>query len=159
MIARIGAVTMFVAAAFVAAAPASAVVLIDDTPSFVQPDENVLLNDDDVAAVAIQGVTNQTATIVDFTQPNNVENIVSPSQGQSRIDSEDGEFTSLRIQLAGGLAMSELEADVHFIDDNLSFTVKAAPVHSPPVVVRCIRNRVALNTVVAPTEWPSWPAR
>src|SRR5687768_1653130 len=113
------------AAALCAAANAPAGVIIEDRPSFVQPDENVLLRDDNSAGLTTTGVTNQTRTLVLFSQPVSPELILSPSQGQARIDAVDGEFTSLRIELANGLMFTELEANPHITGSGLSYTISA----------------------------------
>ena len=113
------------AGAVCAAANAPAGLIIEDSPSFVQPDENVLLRDDNAAALTTTGITNQTQTLVLFSQPVSPEEILSPSQGQARIDAVDGEFTSLRIQLENGLVFTELEANPHIISAGLSYTISA----------------------------------
>ena len=112
-------------AALCATANAPAGLIIEDRPSFVQPDENVLLRDDNVAALTTAGITNQTRTLVLFSQPVAAESILSPSQGQARIDAVDGEFASLRIELEQGLLFTELEANPHIVSRGLSYTILA----------------------------------
>ena len=103
---------------------ARADIIFYGSPGSVQPEENVLLPDNGVAALSLTGLTNQTNTTVLFTQPTSPELIVSPASGQSRIASNDGvAFTSLRTMQAGGFSFTEFEANPHFLTAGINFTV------------------------------------
>jgi len=89
----------------------------------IQPEENVLLQNNDVQGLVITGTTNQTQTLITFTQPVSPELLVSPSQGQSRIAGADGAFTSLRTSVAAGTTFTLFEANPTFLNSGVTFTV------------------------------------
>lgn len=73
-----------------------------------QPNEqNILFNLGDGPATLVQGSTNQTGTVVNFTSS---QTIVAPSNGQARVSgSPDGTpLTNLTIALASGLTYGDL---------------------------------------------------
>ena len=98
-----------------AAAPAGAAITIDAEPPFPpNPDENVLLTGG-VLDFIVLGLTNQTATQVNFLSD---ENIFAPSNGQARIKADDGEFTFLDITLADpGLGFTAFEFNLDAVAD------------------------------------------
>ncbi len=106
-------------------APAAhADIVFFDGAGGVQPEENVLLRNDNVLGMSLTGTTNQTNTLITFTQPLSPENLVSPSEGQSRIAGADGAFTSLRTAVASGTTFSLFEANPMFLSGGTAFTVR-----------------------------------
>jgi len=69
-----------------AALPASAMVIIGTGAGTLQPDENVLFNNNPPNGLTIQGVTNQTATGVSITGGE----VLVGNGGQARVESADG---------------------------------------------------------------------
>jgi hypothetical protein len=61
-------------------------------------EENVLFNQPGLlpSGFTVQGITNQTSSIVDFTS---TESLVTPPSGQARITASDGLFDYLRIEM------------------------------------------------------------
>jgi hypothetical protein len=105
------------AAALAMASPAAAAVLIDVGPGVLQPDENVLFNNGPTPGPAIEGVTNQSGTVVVLEAGESL----SAFGGQARVRSPDLALSSLfnfrgfANQLVGfdlaeaGLAFTETE--------------------------------------------------
>jgi len=99
-------------AAWMALAPsASAAVLIEAGPSVVQPSENVQLDVDITPGDAIlRGTTNQTNSSVLFVA---TEPVLSPPQGQARIEALDGDgLESLIFSLENGATFTEAEFNI-----------------------------------------------
>ena len=120
----VAAATAALALSALLAPSAKADIIFYGTPGGVQPEENVLLSNNGIAAMSLTGTTNQTGTQVIFTQPRDAEMIVSPSSGQSRIASQDGvAFSSLRTTLATGFSFTEFEANPIFTTGGITFTV------------------------------------
>lgn len=85
--------TRLLAAAFaavLAAAPASAAVIIGTGAGAVQPDENLLFNNDPVNGLTITGITNQSHTQVSVTGG---ETLVG-NGGQARVEAADDRISS-----------------------------------------------------------------
>jgi len=70
--------------------PAAASVVINSGPGAIQPDENVLFNNGPVPGFTLEGITNQTNTLVSITGG---ETLVA-SGGQARLDTTDGTISS-----------------------------------------------------------------
>jgi hypothetical protein len=104
-----------------ASAPARADIIFYDSPGGIQPEENVLLVSNQVGP-AIIGTTNQTDSVVNFTQPVLAENLTTPASGQARIAAVDGAYTSLRTSLASG-TFSLFEANPIFLSGGVPFNV------------------------------------
>jgi hypothetical protein len=99
-----------VCAAGLAATPALADITIFDTPSAVQPPENVLFQSEDPMGSTAFGVTNQTMTDVTF---EGVENLLTPSDGQARIEAADGGMGNLTFFLTDStLGFTEVEFNI-----------------------------------------------
>jgi hypothetical protein len=102
------------AAVLAFAAPASATIIIDIGAGVLQPEENVLFNNNPTPGFEIEGVTNQTGTFVSF---EGGETLVAAG-GQARLDSQDTRISStftyrtVTNQLVG----------VDLSDPNLGFT-------------------------------------
>lgn len=81
------------------AATVSADIVITPGPGNFFGDENVLYNLPTLldGGPVVQGATNQSHTIVDFSGAG--ESLVTPSLGQARIEGADGTFTTLTIAL------------------------------------------------------------
>lgn len=97
------------------ATTASASILFEVGPSFVQPSENLQFNDDGLftgPGLTIQGATNQTGTIFNLT---GIENLFAPSSGQARVEDElQTGFTSLFIDaLDPDVFYEEFEANLN----------------------------------------------
>lgn len=104
----------FAAAAIAASSPAAATVILGTGAGVVQPDENVLFNDNPSPGAMVFGVTNQTDTSVSIFGG---ETLVG-SGGQARIGGQDGlTNTSFAFQ---GLAGQTLGFDL--TDPNYAFT-------------------------------------
>jgi hypothetical protein len=100
-----------------AAFPAAATVILDVGPGVLQPDENILFNNDPAPDLDIEGVTNQTATLVTLTGGESL----TAFGGQARVRSQDAvldagfTFNGLTDQILGfdlsdsGLAFTETE--------------------------------------------------
>ena len=100
------------AAALMTLAPAaSAAVLIETGPDVVQPDETVQLDVDLVEGDEfLRGTTNQTNTVVLFEAG---EGVLSPPQGQARIEPLDSDgLNSLIFSLENGATFSEAEFNI-----------------------------------------------
>lgn len=87
-----------VAGALTAFSPASAAIFIYDSPGPIQPSENVMLPQGQ-DALTITGVTNGTHQVVKFVS-NNLENLITPANGQARITTADGSLDGLSFSLA-----------------------------------------------------------
>ena len=83
-------ITAAAAAILAMASPAAATVFITSGPGAVQPDENVLFNNGPTAGLTIEGITNQTNTLVSITGG---ETLVAAG-GQARLDTMDGTIDS-----------------------------------------------------------------
>jgi hypothetical protein len=83
---RLGLLAATAALAVVAAAPASATIFIGTGPGVVQPDENVLFNNNPPDGLIVFGITNDTGALVSFTGG---ETLVG-NGGQARLESGDG---------------------------------------------------------------------
>ena len=105
-----------------ASAPARADIIFYNSPGGIQPEENVLLVSNQVGPT-IEGTTNQTDSLVNFTQPVLPENLTTPANGQARIAAVDGAYTSLRTSLASGTTFSLFEANPIFLSGGLPFNV------------------------------------
>ena len=116
-------VTAAVLATLVAGAPAAqASIIFMSSPSFVQPDENLLYNAAGLLqgpALTVQGATNRTRTIFNLT---GTENLVTPSGGQARVDDESNSgFDSLFIDaLDSGVLYREFEANLNAEGDGVA---------------------------------------
>lgn len=100
-----------------AAFPAAATVILDVGPGVLQPDENILFNNDPAPDLDIEGVTNQSNTLVTLTGGETL----TAFGGQARVRSQDASldtaftFNGLADQLLGfdfsdvGLAFTETE--------------------------------------------------
>lgn len=89
--------------------PASATIVIYSSPGAVQPDENVAFHNNVPSGNSATGHTNQTSTQVNFT---GIEPLVTPSQGQARIEAGDGGLSQLAFELNGGLGFREVEFNI-----------------------------------------------
>lgn len=110
-------VLLAAAAAVSIASPAGAAIIIEVGPGAIQPDENVLFVNGPEPGLTIEGVTNQTNTVLAITggEP------LKASGGQARLDAVDGKlsttftFNGFGDQLVGfdlanaGLAFTETE--------------------------------------------------
>jgi len=74
------------ALALIVAAPASATIFINTGAGVIQPDENVLFTNNPANGTTIQGITNQSSTLVSITGG---ETLVG-NGGQARVESLDG---------------------------------------------------------------------
>jgi hypothetical protein len=87
------------AGAFAIALPAYATVTIENSPSYVQPEENVQLDTDLIVGDnTLQGTTNQTGSTVVFTS--STDDLLAPPQGQARIEPVDGSLGALVLSLS-----------------------------------------------------------
>ena len=87
------------AGAFAIALPAYATVTIENSPSYVQPEENVQLDTDLIVGDnTLQGTTNQTGSTVVFTS--STDDLLAPPQGQARIEPVDGSLGALVFSLS-----------------------------------------------------------
>ncbi len=104
--------TLAAGAAIIAmTAPASAAVIIYDSPGEVQPEENVLFQAEDQFGTTVQGVTNQTSTNVTFTSDEMLT--ARQSAGQARVEGTDGSLDSLMISLTDPLlSFTEFELNL-----------------------------------------------
>lgn len=98
-----------------ASTAADAAIIFGVGPDFVQPDENLLFNDDGLftgPGLTIQGSTNDTNTIFSLT---GLVNLVAPSGGQARVEDEMSEgFNSLSINaLDSDIFFTEFEANLN----------------------------------------------
>lgn len=82
--------TAAAAAILAMASPAAATVVITSGPGAVQPEENVLFNNGPTAGLTIEGITNQTNTLLSITGG---ETLVA-SGGQAVLDTMDGTIDS-----------------------------------------------------------------
>jgi hypothetical protein len=88
---RLSGIAAFAASMFIAAATsASATVVIGTGAGVLQPDENLLFNNDPAPGLAIQGWTNNTHTL--FTLSGG-ETLIAAG-GQARLDTQDGIISS-----------------------------------------------------------------
>lgn len=103
-------------------AAANAAIIFEAAPGFVQPDENLLFNDEGLftgPGLTIEGATNQTNTVFGLT---GTVNLVAPSQGQARVEDEQSTgFNSLVIQaLADDTFFAEFEANLNASADGVA---------------------------------------
>jgi hypothetical protein len=89
--------------------PASATIVIYSSPGAVQPAENVAFHNNVPSGNSATGHTNQTSTQVNFT---GIEPLVTPSQGQARIEAGDGGLSQLSFELNSGLGFREVEFNI-----------------------------------------------
>jgi hypothetical protein len=78
------------AAALIGASSAAAMVTINVGPGALQPDENLLFNNNPAPGLTIEGITNQSNTLVSITGG---ETLVAAG-GQARLDTADGTINS-----------------------------------------------------------------
>lgn len=99
-----------IAATLFAAVPAAATIEIFSTPGAVQPDENVLFSGPDPVGSTAIGFTNQTNTSVTFLGS---ETLVTPANGQARIEAADGGLDNLEFLLTDpALGFTEVEFNI-----------------------------------------------
>lgn len=70
---------------------ANATIILDVGPGVLQPDENLLFNNNPTPGPIIEGVTNQTGTFVTIEGGETL----TPAGGQARLDTADGTISSL----------------------------------------------------------------
>ena len=93
-----------------AAAPATATIIVYDTPGAIQPAENVLFQGTPPSGNNAFGVTNQTNTAVTFT---GIEALSTPSMGQARIEAADGGLSQLSFALTDpALGFKQVEFNI-----------------------------------------------
>jgi hypothetical protein len=92
--------------------PARADIIFFFTPGDVQPEENLLFNDDLIlTGTTVQGITNQTGTIFDLT---GLETLQAVSAGQARVETLDNGFAWLLFEAnQAGLLFGEFEANLN----------------------------------------------
>lgn len=90
--------TLALAGALFGAVPASAAIIIYDSPGAVQPAENVLLPQGQ-NALTVTGLTNATNQVVKFVSLT-AEKLITPASGQARIATADGSLDGLSFGLA-----------------------------------------------------------
>jgi len=99
---------------------ARADILFSATPNFVQPSENIQFNGAGTIsgpAMTVSGRTNQTQTLVTFTGD---EDLVTPAQGQARVQGADGIFSNLFVDLGDpGLSFTQFESNVNLVSSGL----------------------------------------
>jgi hypothetical protein len=110
----VGVFIILVFLVFGMAAEARADIIFSLSQGSIQPDENVVFNDPGLIpgpALTVTGATNQTGLVVSFT---GTENLITPSQGQARVESADGNgYDSVLVNLVNPLLFfSEFEANV-----------------------------------------------
>jgi hypothetical protein len=86
------------AAVALTSAPASAAVIIYTSAGPVQPAENVLFQTENQTGTTVQGVTNQTNTMVTFTSMTDTL-LTTGSQGQARLEATDGSLDQVMFSL------------------------------------------------------------
>jgi hypothetical protein len=96
------------------ASKAEAAIIFSLSQGSIQPDENVVFNETGLIsgpALTVTGATNNTGLLVSFTGQ---ENLITPSGGQARVASADGNgFSTLTIDFVDpALYFSEFEANV-----------------------------------------------
>ncbi len=104
---------------------ANATVTITDSLSGGSGDvENILFNQSGLAtgpALTVQGITNSTGTVIDFTSD---ENIQTPAIGQARIEGADGGYQFLFFETNLGDAFLKAQFNIDAIaDGNVTITV------------------------------------
>jgi len=107
--------------------PAQGSIIFEATPSFVQPDENLLFNDGSLErgpGLVVQGITNQSRTVFDLTGQ---ENLLA-NGGQARVEDElestesTRGFTSLRIDAnASNIFFGQFEANLNAAGNGTAF--------------------------------------
>jgi len=98
------------ASTLVCAMPSAATILIFTSPGAVQPNENILLNGVDTLDSTAIGVTNMSDASVTFLGN---ENLVTPSNGQARIEAADGGLSQLEFFLTDPLrSFTEVEFNI-----------------------------------------------
>lgn len=102
-------IAFLLGAAMLAAAPASATIIIYSDPGSLQPDENVLFESEQTGN-PVFGSTNQTGTGVTF-QANEV--LTTPSAGQARVEADDEGLGQLEFFLTDEtLGFTEVEFNI-----------------------------------------------
>jgi hypothetical protein len=96
------------AAVAIASAPASAAVVITNSPGAVQPSENVLFQTNNQTGTRVEGITNQTNTRVAFTSTTDTL-LTTGSQGQARLEATDGSLDQLTFGLSNMMTFTEAE--------------------------------------------------
>lgn len=96
--------------------PARADIIFYFGPGAIQPEENLLFNDSLVlSGLTVQGVTNQTGTIIDITGQ---ETLNAVAAGQARVTSGDNGFQWLLIEPnQPGVLFGEFEANLLVFSD------------------------------------------
>jgi hypothetical protein len=79
------------AAAFALASPATASVILGTGPGVLQPDEKLLFGNNPAPGPVIEGLTNQSNTLVTIA----AGETLTPAGGQTRLDSTDGKISTL----------------------------------------------------------------
>lgn len=105
---RRGLVTAVATFALAAAGTASAAIMLTSGNSPQSGQQNVLFNGEGTVsgpALVVTGRTNQSDTLVAFESD---ENLVTPANGQARVDAEDDFFDNLSVYLLGGGAFTSL---------------------------------------------------
>ena len=94
-----------------AAVPASATIIVYDTPGAIQPNENILFQGaPPPSGNSAYGTTNQTNTQVTFV---GTEPLVAPANGQARIEAVDGGLGKLSFYLTDlNLGFKEVEFNI-----------------------------------------------
>lgn len=99
-----------------AACTASAGVIFSTQGTLPPPREEVQFNADDLilSGMMIQGITNQTDTIVEFESD---EDLTIAGSGQASIEAEDGGLMMLTIGLEGDLGFTGISFNLDAVDD------------------------------------------
>lgn len=99
------------------AAVADADVIFSDQGTLPPPREQIQFNDDDLVlnGNSIQGITNQSDTVINF---DGDESLRTQGRGQSRIEAEDGGFTTLTVDPEGDLTFfTGLSFNLNAVED------------------------------------------
>lgn len=116
-------------AAFLAGSPgiARADIIFYDSPSFVQPDENLEFNHPGLLdnAPLISGITNQTSTVF-YIQ--GTEALTTPAAGQARVEAIDGSLNyALIYPMLPEIGYTAFEANLNAIDNGTATVTAARP--------------------------------
>jgi len=117
----------------VLASAADAIIIITPNPGNFEGDENILFNEEGLlqSGPVVQGISNQSRFVVDFFDAG--EDLATPSGGQARIESEDGAFRALTMQMHDpGVVYHTLIWNINAADDGtVTFRVgrTGGPVH------------------------------
>jgi hypothetical protein len=122
---------------------ARADIIFSTAQGSLQPDENIVFNQLGLIAgpaLTVTGATNQSGALVTFT---GLENLVTPSAGQARVEAEDPTgFTTILVDLFDPLLFfSEFEANVRIF----SQTSGTATVEACDQFNNCISENYALS--------------